>query len=128
MGGCTSLKCDGVTEAFLVESVLDPTKSIRKGFEQFMIQNDEGLVLTGFRVSEDAKTFVLREPALGKELKIAKNGIEWIRQSKLSAMPAGLVNQLKNQNDFYDLVRFLLEVNEGGPAKMKALKKAATEK
>ena len=128
LGPDLASKRDGVTDAFLVESVLDPTKSIRKGYEQMIVQHEDGLTISGFRVSEDKNTLVIREPAGGKEIKFKKEELLFTRQSKLSAMPAGLVNQLKNQTEFYDLVQFLIEVNAGGPARMKALKKIATGK
>jgi putative heme-binding domain-containing protein len=126
LGPDLASKRDGVTDEFLVESVLDPSKSVREGFEQFLVKDLDGLVVAGFKVSEDAKTLVLREPAFGKEIKLAKDDLDWIRQSKLSVMPEGLVNQLKSREQFLDLVRFLIEVNEGGPTRMNALKKALT--
>lgn len=118
-------KRDGVTDAFLIESVLDPSKSIRQGFEQFLVQDEEGLTFAGFKVSENAQTLILREPAGGKEMTFAKNKVEYIRQSQLSVMPAGLINQLKDKSQFLDLARFLMDANEGGPAKMNELKKKA---
>ncbi|MEX2214778.1 MAG: discoidin domain-containing protein [Phycisphaeraceae bacterium] len=125
LGPDLSAKRDGVTDAFLVESVLEPSKSIRQGFEQFLVQDLEGLTVAGFKVKEDARTLVLREPAFGKEIKLAKDDLNWIRQSQLSVMPPGLVNQLKGRDEFLDLVRFLMEVNEGGLARLNALKKAS---
>jgi len=34
---------DGVTDLFLVESVLEPSKSIRKGYEPIIVETEEGL-------------------------------------------------------------------------------------
>jgi len=128
LGPDLASKRDGVNDVFLVESVLDPSKSIRKGFESLVVQTEDGLVLTGFKVSEDDKTLVLREPAGGKEIKLAKDDILGMKQGKISAMPPGLVNQLNNREQFLDLARFLMEVNEGGPAKLAELKKAVGAK
>lgn len=122
LGPDLASKRDGVTDTFLVESVLDPSKSIRKGFEQFIVQDLDGITITGFRVSENDKSLVLREPSAGKEIKIAKDDLDWMRQSKLSIMPEGLVNQLKDRKAFLDLVRFLIEINKGGEARLKELK------
>ena len=85
---------------------------------------EDGLVLRGFRVSENTKTLVLREPAGGKEIKLDKSALLSQTQAKVSAMPPGLVNQLANRKQFLDLVRFLMEVNERGPSRMMELKKA----
>ena len=128
LGPDLASKRDGVTDLFLVESVLKPSKVIRKGYENFMVEKKDGLVLAGFRVSEDANTFVIRELAAGKHLKLAKNDLVSMKQIKVSLMPSGLVNQLKDRGQFLDLVRFLLEVNEGGPARMAELKRTATGK
>ena len=40
-------------------------------------------------------------------------------------MPPGLVNQLGSKEDFLDIVRFLMDINEGGPEKLKTLKESA---
>ncbi len=124
LGPDLASKRDGVTDAFLVESVLDPSKSIRPGFEQFLVENDEGLAITGFKVSETDTKLVLREPAGGKEITLDKDSVEFIQQSPLSVMPAGLVNQLQRRDDFLDIIRFLIEISEGGTARMHEIKKA----
>lgn len=124
LGPDLASKRDGVTDEFLIESVLDPSKSIRQGFEQFLVQDDEGLTIAGFKVSETDKKLVLREPAGGKEITFEKDKLEFIRQSQLSIMPAGLVNQLKSRDEFLDIVRFLMDVNEGGINRMNEFKKA----
>ena len=37
-------------------------------------------------------------------------------------MPAGLVNQLADRREFLDLVRYVLEISEQGPARALALR------
>ncbi|PHS16937.1 MAG: protein containing Coagulation factor 5/8 type [Blastopirellula sp.] len=122
LGPDLSSKRDGVTDTFLVESVLTPSKVIRKGFEPIIVQTENGLVITGFHVREDEETLVLREPASGKEIEIDKEELLGMKQGKVSAMPPGLVNLLTEREQFLDLVKFLMEVNQGGPAKQNELK------
>jgi putative heme-binding domain-containing protein len=122
LGPDLASKRDGVNDVFLIESVLHPSKSIRKGFEQVVVITDKGLVVTGFKTDDDGKEIVLREPAGGKELKIKKDEIDEVVPSPKSAMPPGLVNQLGSREDFLDIVRFLMDINEGGPEKLKTLK------
>jgi putative heme-binding domain-containing protein len=124
LGPDLASKRDGVNDAFLIESVLHPSKSIRKGFEQVIVITDNGLVVTGFKTSDDGTTIVLREPAGGKEFKIAKDEVDEVVPSPKSAMPPGLVNQLGSRDQFLDIVRFLMEINEGGPARLTELKNA----
>ena len=125
LGPDLASKRDGVNDAYLVESVLHPSKSIRKGFEQISVLTDEGLVLTGFKVSDKGEQLILREPAGGKEIRIDSDAIEETFPSQVSAMPAGLVNQLGSRQQFLDVARFLMEVSEGGPERLHHLKAAA---
>ena len=114
-------KRDGVTDRFLVESVLNPSKDIRKEYAQLMVLTVDGVSLMGFKHSETDDTLVLREPASGKEIEIAQDDIEFTKPSTVSAMPAGLVNPLASEQQFLDLVRFLMEINDGGTEKLQAL-------
>ncbi len=122
LGPDLASKRDGVTDVFLVESILQPSKSIRKGFEQLVVQTDEGLVITGFRAHEDANTLVIRDPAAGKEIKLDKDDLLGMKTGELSAMPPGLVNQLADPKQFLDLAKFLMEINEGGAKRLSELK------
>ena len=122
LGPDLAAKRDGVNDVFLVESVLTPSKDIRKGFEPHIIGTSDGLVITGLKAKEDSKTLILREPGGGKEIKIATNNIEFRSVGKKSLMPEGLANQLSNREQFLDLVRFLMEINDGGQARLKELK------
>lgn len=127
LGPDLASKRDGVTDTFLVESILHPSKSIRKGFEQVVVVTDEGLVVTGFKAKDDGKTLTLREPAGGKELEIAKDEIDQVVPSPKSAMPPGLANQLASREQFLDIVHFLMDINAGGPARLAELKSSPGE-
>ncbi len=127
LGPDLASKRDGVTDAFLIESILHPSKFIRKGFEQTTIVTDEGLAITGFKVTENDDKIVLREPASGKEITIETGAVDDSVTSQVSAMPPGLANQLGSRQQFLDLARFLMQINEGGPRALKELKANAKE-
>ena len=93
-----------------------------------VVLTEDGLAVTGFVASETDDELVLREPASGKLIKLNQDDIVARKLAKTSAMPAGLVNQLSNRQQFLDLIRFLIEVNEQGPEHMAKLKKAITPK
>lgn len=112
LGPDLASKRDGVSHPFVVDSILSPSKSIRDDFNQTMVLTIEGQVISGFLVSEDDEKMVIREPAGGKEIAIAIDDVEDTKLSKVSAMPAGLVNQLEDKQQFLDLINFLFEVNE----------------
>ena len=125
LGPDLASKRDGVNDVFLVDSVLRPSQHIRKGFEPLVVVTVDGLIVNGFPVADDDNTLVLREPVAGKDLKISKDDIEETKKGVTSLMPPGLANQLADRQQFLDLVRFLMEINEKGPARLEELKPTA---
>ena len=124
LGPDLASKRDGVTDPFLVDSVLQPSKSIRKGFEQVSVLTVKGLVVTGYRMEDKDGQMVLREPAAGNDIMIDHDDVEETIPSSVSAMPNGLANQLGSREQFLDIARFLMEINEGGPTRLRELKSA----
>ncbi len=115
----------------LVESILDPSKVIKKGFEPVVVQTTDGKTVTGLLVEETAEQLVLRDvsQALGQGaglVALAKSQIDERVNGKVSIMPAGQVNALASRSQFLDLVRYLIEVAESGPERAKQLQPAAS--
>ena len=107
-----------VTGAELVEAILEPSKTIRKGYETVTVVTKEGKTLTGRLLEDRPDAVVLREAAPeGKSITIARADIDERRDKGPSLMPEGLVNQLGSRQDFLDLVRYLIEIAERGPAR-----------
>ena len=107
----------------LVESILEPSKVIKKGYEPVTIATDDGRTITGLLVEERPDAIVLRDPAQdGKPVAIARDRIEQRRDGGPSLMPAGLVNALASRQQFLDLLRYLMEIAEYGPARARALR------
>ena len=116
---------DGATDEFLVESLLKPSKVIRKGFETINVVTDEGKVFTGLLVKDTPESVVLREGRPdGKVITILKSDIDEQAKPQTSIMPAGQVNLLTSRQQFMDLVKYLIEVRDGGPLKAKELEPA----
>ncbi len=112
----------GVTDAYLVASILDPSREIKKGFEPVTIATVDGRTITGLIV-EDRDRVTLRDPAEpGKLVTIAKADVESRKSGGPSLMPAGLANALGSRQEFLDLIRYLREVADGGPARARALR------
>jgi len=128
LGPDLAAKRDGVSDPFLIESVLHPSKVIRKGFAQVIVVTDGGLVVTGFKAEDKGESMVVREPAGGKEILIPKDEVDQVVPSPKSAMPPGLVNQLGDRQQFLDIARFLMEINDGGPERLTELKRASPNK
>lgn len=110
------------TAEALVESILDPSKVIRKGFESVVVQTTDGKTVTGLLVEETADKLVLRDVGQGGLLvTLSKAQIEERVSGKVSIMPAGQVNALAGRSQFLDLARYLIEIAEGGPARAQQL-------
>jgi len=101
-----------LTPEELVESILDPSKRIEEDFTQVTVLTIEGKVYTGLRISETDDELVLRNFAQPEPIKIRKDDIDDIANSRTSIMPAGLVKQLKSRKEFDDLMKYVLEVRQ----------------
>ncbi len=115
-----------VSDEELVESVLRPSHKIQKGFETTKLLTSEGQVITGILVTQTDENVVMRDPSTNKEITFPANDIEEVVQSELSIMPAGLVNQLAGRQAFLDLLRYLIEIKEGGIERAIALQPEAS--
>ena len=116
-----------VSDESLVESVLLPSKVIRKGFESLTIVTSEGKSLSGLLVERTNEKLVLCDLARGGETTTLLVGdLDDIKANPLSIMPAGQVNQLASRQQFLDLIRYLFEIRDGGAARAKKLQPSPT--
>ncbi|WP_435010173.1 DUF6797 domain-containing protein [Tundrisphaera lichenicola] len=114
---------ESTTDEYLIESVLQPSKVIKKGFETITIATSDGKNYVGLLAEERADSLILRDPGQdGKQITITGREIEERKDGGLSIMPAGLVNGLASRQQFLDLIRYLREIADGGPARAKALR------
>jgi putative heme-binding domain-containing protein len=114
------------TAEYLIESVLLPSKIIKKGYEPLTISTIDGQTMTGLLAEEKNSTLTLIDPAGGKKVRIATADIEKRTVGTQSLMPGGLVNALSDRQQFLDLAKYLIEVAEGGPKRAKELRPAQT--
>jgi putative heme-binding domain-containing protein len=110
------------TDEFLVESILEPSKVIRKGFELASLSLVDGRIITGLVTQSDDQRIVLRDAsAPDKTIVISRGDIESQKTNNLSAMPAGVASQITSRQSFLDLVRYLIEIRDGGRSRAAAL-------
>jgi putative heme-binding domain-containing protein len=115
------------TDVYLVESILLPSKAIKKGFETVVITTKTGKVVTGLLAEAWANEIVLRDAAQdGKLITILNKDIDERTDKGPSVMPEGLVSVLSSRQDFLDLVRFLMEIAAFGPERARQLRPAAS--
>lgn len=96
---------------YLVESLLEPNKKVKEGFNTLVIVTNDGRSVSGVKVRQTDKDLVLRN-ADDKELSIPLKDIDE-QADGLSLMPAGLTEKL-TRAELVDLVRFLSELGKVG--------------
>jgi len=105
-----------VTDEHLIESILNPSKVIKEGFESFVILTEDGRTVNGIKVREEDDKIVIRDREdVDKLITIAREDIDQMRVGKNSSMPNDLANELKNRQQFLDLLRYVIDVKERGP-------------
>ena len=92
---------------YLLEAIVDPNKTIAKGFETVVLTLDDGRQLAGVLKQETAKQLQLMTPE-GKLVTVPKSTID-SRTTGKSAMPEDIVKKL-SKADIRDLVEFLSEL------------------
>jgi len=113
------------TPEHIVESVLFPSKTIRKGYEPAVLATADGKTTTGLVVDEKNGVLRLIDPAAGdKPISIPVADIERRSVGKQSLMPEGLIDTLSDRQQFLDLCKYLVEIAEGGPQRAKELRPA----
>jgi putative heme-binding domain-containing protein len=94
----------------ILESILQPSRTIAPSYESVAVALTSGQVLTGVKVGESAATLTLGDN-LGKTHEIPRGAIDDMRVQTLSTMPEGLETKLTDQQ-FVDLVAFLAAQKE----------------
>ncbi len=119
---------EAVTDEHVVEAILHPSLKIRKGYESVSVITDEGKTIVGMVADDRKDEIVLRDATnLEQEIVIKKSEIDETVISRISMMPDGLAMGLRNQSEFYDLVRYVIDVTQGGVERAAALKPSAEE-
>jgi len=95
---------------YLVESILEPSRTIAPSFETVVVALKSGQVLTGMKVTQTESMLTLADSQGQKHL-LAKADIEEQQPSLLSTMPDGL-EKLFTENEFIDLIAFLANQKE----------------
>jgi len=91
---------------------LYPSLVIEKDYAQVKILTLDGDVITGIQISRTDEEIVVRNVADPKPITIKMDDIEDIAQAKVSVMPANLVRELKNRQEFDDLMTYVIKIRE----------------
>ncbi|TWT34435.1 DUF6797 domain-containing protein [Blastopirellula retiformator] len=97
----------------VVESILHPSRTMEAGFQTVRLLTVDGVSLTGILRAETPEQVVLAIPGQAATKTIARDDIDAMATGD-SLMPQGLVNQLEDEQQFFDLVRFVVELGSEG--------------
>ena len=104
------------TDESIIESILRPSRQIKTGYETFVVLTSDGRTFSGIKVSENENQIVIRDSAdVDQLVALARQDIDEIRPGTKSSMPDDLANQLKNRQQFLDLLRYVIDIRERGP-------------
>lgn len=101
---------DTMTVEKIIESILEPSKEIKEGYQSYQATTFSGGVFTGLKVSESSTDVVLRE-ATGRDNRIMKTDLDTLAPSKISLMPDNALSQL-SYDQVLDLIAFLKSKKE----------------
>ncbi|MEZ6141655.1 MAG: DUF6797 domain-containing protein [Zavarzinella sp.] len=105
------------TAEHLIESILEPSRVIHKGFEGITITLLDGSTVKGMLLETKPGELVVRDAArdFGK-VTIAVKDIDTQKLDSVSLMPTGQANQLTTRQQFLDIARYLIDINTKGPS------------
>ncbi|OYP28928.1 DUF6797 domain-containing protein [Rhodopirellula sp. MGV] len=104
----------------VLDSILRPNQMVLAPYvaETFLL--DDGVVVTGLVRQQSATTVQLAVPGEEAPRSISLANIEARKPAK-SVMPTGLINQLGDETDVFDLVAFVVALGQAGPEKAASL-------
>jgi putative heme-binding domain-containing protein len=94
----------------IVESILEPSRSISPSFETVVVALRSGKVVTGVKIAEGDTSITVADNQ-GQKQVIAKGDIEEQKKQAVSTMPDGVEKRL-TEDEFVDLISFLVNLRE----------------
>jgi putative heme-binding domain-containing protein len=91
--------------ASIMNDILDPNLSIADGYDTWIVELKSGETLQGIITDETPGALTMRN-AGGQETTIARKDIQVLKALSMSAMPAGLENQISRQ-EMADLLAYI---------------------
>lgn len=109
-------------DAEIVRSILQPSATIKKGYETVRIVTADGKTITGLIERRDAERLVLRDAGReGERVVLSVQDIELEQPDPRSMMPEGLADLLTSRQQLLDLIRYVLELRDGGAERAREL-------
>jgi quinoprotein glucose dehydrogenase len=90
----------------LIESLLEPSRTIAPSYAALVVVLDSGKVVTGIKIAETPNTITVGNRE-GKQQTITRSQIDELQIGKLSIMPDGVEKRLTSR-ELTDLIAFLI--------------------
>ncbi|MBT3890363.1 MAG: hypothetical protein HOF72_07035, partial [Planctomycetaceae bacterium] len=104
------------SDEMLIDALLEPSKSIRSGYDTVVVLFNDGTQATGIVESKSKTEIVLKDVSRpGAALTFPLEDIDELHAVKASIMPQGQVNQFASKQQFYDLMKYLFVIRDDGP-------------
>jgi putative membrane-bound dehydrogenase-like protein len=98
---------------YLIESILQPSRTVAPGFQAVTVTLKSGRVLSGVKVAETDTTLTLADSKADKQI-LRKADVEEQQPQSTSVMPEGLEKPLSVE-EFVDLIAFLASLKGDRP-------------
>ena len=102
-----------MTPESILESLLNPSSSIKQGYETVTITRKDKTIVSGILHRRTDTTALVRDPA-GQIVSIPNDQIAEIDTSPVSLMPPGLTTSLQ-KNELIDLIKYLTNLGKNNP-------------
>lgn len=110
-----------VTDLSVVESILQPSKVIKKQYQTSIVVKTDGRTASGIIVEQNADGVVLRDGQdVTKLVTIPRSQIDEVVVGSKSIMPDGLIDELQGKQQFLDLLRYVIDIKERRPVVQQA--------
>jgi putative heme-binding domain-containing protein len=114
-----------ISDIEIVEAVLRPSARIAPEYQTTVVLTVDGVIIQGRLVSkEDGHVEILDAANNFLPVKIDRDQIESETRSPNSLMPAGQMNALTSVQQFLDLIKYLIEIRDGGERRAAELQPA----
>jgi len=107
---------DRATDVHLVESILQPSRVIAKGFESVTLLTGAGRIYNGRMVEQSDERVVIRDLQSDRLVTLMPGDVDEMSRGEKSGMPENLTDQLTDRQQFLDLVRYVMQLVQEGPA------------
>ncbi len=91
---------EGVTSRFAVDdlftAIIDPDNQVSEQFRAVVVSTEDGEVFRGIKIYESVDGITLGDTR-GETIRINRDNIEQMADSKLSAMPSRLIDEMRDQ-------------------------------